>query len=362
LSGGVTLVISDLGGGGAQKVFVRLANSWAEAGREVSVVTLAGLQADRHRLHPSIRRVTLDSVAISSGPLSAIMANFRRIAGLRRILRDLSPRVAIGFIAPTNILLILAARGLGCRIVVSERNDPGRQSFGKIWDWLRRTLYRQADLVTANSVNALDALGAYVPREQLLLVPNPLDIPVDPPPAAMRATEIIAVGRLHAQKGYDILLPAFAEVRARWPNWTLRILGTGDLRNELQGQAASLGLTDAVIWNGYVEDPAPYYRNAAIFVLPSRFEGMPNALLEAMANGLPSVVSDAAGGALDFVEQDVSGILVPSGDSGMLAAALMRLVGSQELRADMGAAARARIQAMPQQAANAAWQIAIGED
>ena len=134
------------------------------------------------------------------------------------------------------------------------------------------------------------------------------------------------------------MLKAAAIVFAKLPEWRLAIIGDGPLREELQALAEELGIASHVDWLGYLDDPIPYLKAAKFFVLTSRFEGSPNALLEAMACGLASVVSDASPGPLELIGDD-AGLIVPVEDAEATAAAIMTLANDEGLRARLGEAA-----------------------
>ncbi|HEX7955831.1 MAG TPA: glycosyltransferase, partial [Pyrinomonadaceae bacterium] len=149
----------------------------------------------------------------------------------------------------------------------------------------------------------------------------------------------------------------FAAGRAAW---RLAVVGDGEWRGELEAQAAALGITPRVHFTGVVEDPHPFYRAAGLFVLPSRVEGMSNALLEAMSHGLAPVVSDGAPGLTELVEDGVTGLVVPVDDPTALAEALGRLADDEGLRRRLGRAARARVEEYDVPRALAAWESALG--
>jgi glycosyltransferase involved in cell wall biosynthesis len=348
------LVIESLGGGGAQHVLAALANRWAMGGRNIAVVTLQGPESDVFRLDPEIRRIAIGGAERSCGLLAALRANLARLCALRRALRDTGAPVAVAFVGGTNVLLVLAALGLPVRTVISERNDPERQRLPGSWNLLRRFVYPLADLVTANSEAAVKTLSRFVPRRKLAFVPNPLRTADGAETAAKAGPAVVAAGRLHPQKGFDVLLEAFAKVRRNNPDWRLVILGEGALEEPLKAQAKSLGIEEVVDWMGFVADPFPWYRAADIFALPSRHEGTPNALLEAMSCGAPAVVSDAVAG--ELVADGVSGLVVRAGDAAALAEALEKLMRDASLRKSLGEAGCARIAAQSPDDALAAWE------
>jgi glycosyltransferase involved in cell wall biosynthesis len=281
------------------------------------------------------------------------------LLALRGALKQAGAETVMSLIGVTNILTVLAGFGLGLRIVISERNDPARQSLGRAWDRLRRLLYRRADLVTANSQAAIAALAAYVPRQKLVYLPNPL-----PPQAAeaslSAACVVLNVGRLTAQKAQDVLIDAFAMVAPGHPQWRLELLGEGEAEAALRNQAEALGVSPRVRFEGLSKDPWGHYREAGIFVLASRFEGTPNALLEAMSCGLPVIVSDAPGGMRDLVEHDVTGLVVPADDVTALADALRLLMTDGERRRRLGEAARKYLSEAGLDRAMATWEHVLG--
>jgi GalNAc-alpha-(1->4)-GalNAc-alpha-(1->3)-diNAcBac-PP-undecaprenol alpha-1,4-N-acetyl-D-galactosaminyltransferase len=244
--------------------------------------------------------------------------------------------------------------------VISERNDPAVQSLGKMWDWLRRRIYRYADVITANSRGVLKTLANFVPPSKLAYVPNVMAIPSEDDSQVFDAPTILAIGRLHPQKAYDVLLDAFALLVSQAPEWRLSCIGEGPLQEALQRQAERLNIAKQVTWHGRIGNPFAYYRSAEIFVMPSRYEGTPNALLEAMSCGLPVVVSDAASGPLEYVENEVSGLVVPVNHPQALAEALLRLIAAPDLRQRLGQAAHERIAECETVAALPAWEQVIG--
>ncbi len=339
----VAFVIEGLGGGGAQHVVTTIANHLVRSGRRIIVITFRGPSDDLFRLDPAVTRFSIGGVHASPNWLVGLLANLKRIYFLRRAIRDAGAPVLVGFVATTNILLVLAALGLGRRVIISERNDPERQRLGVPWDWLRRLAYRRADLVTANSRSAIESLSRFVPQNKLAWLPNPLREPTNRDLAPKVGPTILSVGRLHHQKGFDILLAAFANSEGPAKGWRLSIVGDGDLRATLEADARKLGVAQFVDWPGRVTDPFPFYRSADFFVLASRYEGTPNVLLEAMSCGLPCVVNDALPGALEFVTDGESGLVVPSENAHALTAALNRLIADAHLRRRLGAAARQAI-------------------
>jgi GalNAc-alpha-(1->4)-GalNAc-alpha-(1->3)-diNAcBac-PP-undecaprenol alpha-1,4-N-acetyl-D-galactosaminyltransferase len=360
VTGGVAIVIESLRGGGAQQVASALANSWAQQGIPVTVVTLLPAETDFFRLDPHIRRVVIPVPGASSNLVAAIVSNIVRLRRLRAALKTCSCGTIVSFVGSMNVLTVLAASGLGRRVIIAERNDPARQSLGPAWDWLRRKFYRRADIVVTNSRTAADTLAAYVPSERIIWLPNPLrETGSSQAPVPVAQPFMLAVGRLHRQKAFDVLLSAFAQVSSALPDWKLVILGDGALRESLQQQAVELGVAPRVTFAGHVRDPGPWYRQARMLVHPARFEGLPNVVLEAMDAACPVIVTDAQLGLREFVRDGETGLVVPVESVNALAEAMLRLSNDPELGKKFGRAAREAVAPCRAENAIATWSAVV---
>ena len=261
---------------------------------------------------------------------------------LHILLTRIGADVVLSMLGTSNIMSVAASAGLPHRTVISERNDPSKQRLDPPWDHLRPLLYPGADAVSANSRGALDAMRAYCPAEKLCLAPNPLVLPSARAGAA-RSSALLFLARLVPQKAPDILIEAFARFHRDDPEWALHLAGDGPLAERLEERVRALGLAGSVTFHGTVADPAPLLSRCRIFVLPSRFEGTPNALLEAMAHRMSCIVSDASPGPLRLIEDGVTGLVVETGSVSALAAAMARLARDERLRQELGDAALDRV-------------------
>ena len=327
------MVINNLCSGGAQRVFSLLANSWADSGRTVYVISIDGTEEDFFELSKNVKHIVLDikGPKISILKLNGLYMTIKRISELRKTIKRISPQVVLPFLGVINILTILATIGINTRVVISERNDPALERLGFGWDFLRRISYRYADVVSVNSNGALNTLKEYVPEHKLKFVPNPVLFEHEIPNYGHRKNKILAVGSMRYQKAYDILLQACAIVFKQVPDWDLTIVGDGEMEIKLHELAKELGIFEKVNWAGRT-DPIPYYKVAGIFVQASRYEGTPNALLEAIAYRLPAIVSDASPGPLEYIKDGESGLVVPVEDVDALAKALLYLIINEERR------------------------------
>lgn len=357
------VVIADLGSGGAQQVASNLANHWVRSGVRVGVVTWASPQTEFFALDPAIERYLLQDLGAARNAIEGLANNVRRVIGLRRAMREFGGGVVVSFIAPTNVIAILAASGLGRRVVISERNDPARQSFGRVWDGLRRLLYARADLVTANSQGAIETLKSYVPADQLAYLPNPMREPAKRQARTARREKIfLSVGRLHAQKAYDVLIDAFAKTADALPQWRLVIVGEGPERGRLTGLIERSGLADRIALVGEVEDPFDWYVRAGVFVMASRYEGSPNALLEAMSSGCPAIVSDAIPDHQLLTAEGSAARIVPVDEVTALADAMAEQASDPALRTRLGKAASERVKSHRMATVGPLWEEAVWSD
>ncbi len=334
----IVVVTYGMQAGGTERVISMLAGAWAKQGSCICVITFAETGEDFFPLPDCVGRYSLKMPYQANGRIEGLAATLKRIFKLRKMLKQAEATVVISFLPVPNIVSILATWGLGLWLVISERNDPQRQLLPYPWEILRKRLYRYADIITVNSKGAGTYLQTYVPEEKIRYIPNPAPVASSHNRADLAGPTILTVGRLTDQKAHDVLISAFARIASAYPQWRLAIIGEGHLKRQLVKQAEGLGICDQIDWLGEISDPFPYYRAAEIFVLPSRFEGTPNVLLEAMSCGIPSIVTDASPGPLEYVELDKSGLVVPVDNSQELATAMKRMIDDKDLRHRFGRA------------------------
>jgi len=292
----IACLIHSLDGGGAERVMAALASRLSKRAHQVTLVTLGDGNGDRHELDSAVRRRRLDLLFQPQGLFAKLSGNRRRIAELRSVLTDISPDVVLSFCDRTNILAGFACPK-GVPLVLSERSDPSQQNLGRTWEWLRDRSYRRAQHLVALSDTSSEHLGRRF-SVPLSVIPSAVDVPPMRSDRELAKTNqlVIGIGRLEPEKGFDRLINAFAEADTESSEWRLRILGEGSCRDALQLQAQQLGLQDRVEFPGWVKPVWSELAAATMFVLPSRYEGFPSALLEAMVVGVPSIAVDCESG------------------------------------------------------------------
>ena len=335
----LTLVIHALNTGGAERVLCEMANHWSRLGDEVNLITLDDVDTDAYELDPQVRRVGLGLMGESRSAWQALGNNVRRIRRLREAIREAGAPWVISFTDKMNVLTLLACRRGSSKVVIGERNDPRRQWMGHGWETLRRRTYPNCQALVVQTSAVMAHARSLVRGRPVYVVPNAVRPPHDIIPPNRREHRIVAMGRLTAQKGFDLLLQAFAKVAVTYSDWTLDILGEGDARKQLEALAQTLGIGERVRFRGWTAEPEGILNVAAVFALSSRYEGFPNALLEAMAVGLPCVSFDCDSGPAEIIRDTVDGLLVPAEDVDALASALERLMGDDDERTRLGRAA-----------------------
>jgi GalNAc-alpha-(1->4)-GalNAc-alpha-(1->3)-diNAcBac-PP-undecaprenol alpha-1,4-N-acetyl-D-galactosaminyltransferase len=330
----VTLVIYGLTGGGAERVMSIIANYWVNKGWDVTLLMLVPPTTQSFfPLDPRIQLKSLDVAGKSANRLAAIGNTWKRVQVLRRAIIASKPDVVISFMNSVNVYTILACLRSKIPVIVSEHMYPGTNDANKIWQLIMKLTYRYADLVTVLTQNALPF---YPAKEgyRAIVMPNPVVAPVRSvsEDQLLQSPSLIAIGRLHHQKGFDLLLKAFHKIHAKHPDWQITILGEGSLRSELEQLRSQLKLTDSVHLPGLVSNVPEYLNQADLFVMPSRFEGFPMALCEAMAFGLPVLSADCLSGPRDIIEDGVNGVLVQTEDIDALAMGLDKLMSDPAKR------------------------------
>lgn len=324
------IFIPTLSQGGAERVISLLSKKMAQ--EELSVTIL--LYKDQEPFYPIDPKVKLVYVPRESGSTNLV----KNLLWMRRFYQANADAV-LSFLAPFNILTLLATLGGKQTVIVADRNDPrfvpGKWPVRKLRDFL----YRFADGVIVQTRHNQVYFSKAVQKKSTIIF-NPVDLGEKAGLAlrTQKRKKIVSVGRLMPQKNQAMLLEAFASLRTRFPEYTLTIYGEGPHRKALEEHILRLGLKDVVDLPGSVKDVHDRIAEGELFVMSSDYEGMPNALIEAMCLGLP-VISTAVSGATDLIRQGENGLLVPCGDAAALAEAMEQLLSDKEKRDAFGAEA-----------------------
>jgi glycosyltransferase involved in cell wall biosynthesis len=327
----IGLFLPSLDGGGAERVFVQLANEFAALGLRAHLLLAAARGPYLKEVAESVRIVDLDARGVLGS-----------LPKLVKYLRAERPDVVLSALDHANIVAVLACRiaMTGTRCVISMRSVPSAV-YAEDDSWrkwllpaLMRRSYGRADRIIANSrVAAADLIDNFrVASEKLSVIYNPLDLPLierlsrlpitDPWLSLNSSPLILAVGSLSVLKDFPTLIRAFAIVRSTRV-CRLAILGEGPDRADLERLAAELGLQKDVYFPGFVANPFAWMRAAGVLVSSSLTEGCPNALMQGLACGTAIVSTDAVGGCSEILERGRWGRLVPVGDFESMGASIL---------------------------------------
>lgn len=313
----ITFFIGSMCRGGAERVISILANDYAAKGWNVDIVVLLH-EAVEYPLNRAVRIVNLVGTTGSYTKNAAFW-----FKGIRDYLKKAKPECVLSFVGRINALVLTAAWGLKIPIVVSERNDPKHDGRGKLMQMYCNCIYRKAKAVIFQNEYEKTCFDDALTRKSYI-IPNPVSVTTEQKKVPQQF-KIITAGRLTEQKNQAMLIEAMSLVHREYPEVKCEIYGEGNLREWLQSQIEMQGLTEVMSLKGNVMNIHEQFANSSIFVLTSNFEGLSNALIEAMMVGLPCITTDYPG-ASELIRDGENGLIVPCGDSRALAKAILALL------------------------------------
>ena len=340
----VALVVGTLNRGGAERQVLMLGSALVARGHAVTVICINSAGDQAAAAHDAGIRVI--KAGFPGLQRSVLLNPFPEIRRLRALFRAASPDVVHCFLYWGYLIGVPIARSVGVPVVISSRRSltaaSGRFRLLIPWEW---ACDRLADAVVCNSIAVMeDAIRhTRLPRRKALVIRNGVLLPAAQAPSRMRPPRVVILANLIAYKGHDVALAAFAQVRASMPalEARLQLAGAGPEEGPLRVRARELGINGDVEFLGSVADVSALLADCAFTVLPSRTEGMPNAVLESLAHGR-AVIASAVGGVPEILEHG-GGVLVPPGDPEALADAMRGLLADPAMAARLGAEGRALV-------------------
>ncbi|WP_291325429.1 glycosyltransferase [Desulfovibrio sp. UCD-KL4C] len=342
-SKGITAVIRSMGGGGAERVLTNMLNYWAEQGRPVSLITNTLADTHVYALHPSIRSICIPPINIPNNlddcPWDVIH--------LRQAITMERNDTVISFMEKSNIPTIMATLGLPVRVIISERIDPRTQTkYSEYKKNLARKLYPFADALVVQTQSVKAWAEEFMEEEKVSVIRNMVTLedsyisPPFPPPQKF----ICCMGRITKNKGLPGLVENLPKIFEKFPDHHLVILGDGEDQKALEAQVAALNLGKKVHILGFLSNAHSILKKAEVFVLPSLCEGFPNALIEAMVLGVPSISFDCPSGPSEIIDHEKNGLLIPEQNYEALTSAIMDLLDSPKKRANLSRNAKIWVQ------------------
>ncbi|MBR6729510.1 MAG: glycosyltransferase [Clostridia bacterium] len=324
----IIIIVRDMSMGGSQKVAINLAE-WIMTQTSSSVQILA-LQNTNQQIY-DLQKIDF-----------YVLNKEKKIRQLRAHLKKEAPDIVLTLGVPLSVITVPACLGIKTKHIISERNNPATFTGKKITKIISRILMHKAEGYVFQTTDARDFYGGRIAK-QSKVIPNPLfnteNMPAQPFDGPRKKT-IVSVGRLNTQKNQKMLIEAFAEIADRYPEYRLVIWGEGPEETGLKALIEKLQVSQRVILPGPSRKVLQEIYQDSVFVLPSDFEGMPNALMEALALGLPCISTDCpCGGPRALIRNMENGILVPVNDKEALKDKLCYLLEHPQEAQTMGAKA-----------------------
>lgn len=324
----IAIIVGSLGRGGAERVTLYLTNHFRD--REIEPFIITALKRENeYKVPEGINRLNLQEMGSTS--VVGLSWNLRKL--IKKYMFDL----VIIMDTPTCIYAIPACLGTGVVTIVSERNAPTHFSGKKLTKIVSRFFMRYADDYVFQTKGAMEFYSSWLKGRGTIIF-NPLDS--DNLPSVYNENKrkvIVSVGRLDIQKNHEMMLKAFASIAEEFPEYRLIIYGEGAQRPNLENLIINLNLQDRVDLPGAIPNVTSEIKDASLFVFSSDFEGMPNALIEALAMGLPCVSTDCpCGGPAALIRNGENGILTPVGNIEKFAEAMRYLLRETDIAKQMG--------------------------
>lgn len=340
----ISFFIGSMVSGGAERVISLLANEYAKNGWDVEIALMLKNEVNQKQFALDDRIKIVD---LSTKEGSYKKNALRWVRMVRSYIKKEKPDCIVSFIGRINALVLTAAIGFDTPILVSERNDPRHDGRGKLMQWYCNQVYSRAAAIVYQTKYERKCFDRKLDKKSYV-IPNPVEV-VSDLKIKENDYEISTAGRLVEQKNHALLIDAIALVKKKYPEVKCNIYGEGSLRKRLEDQVQALGLNDSVFLPGNKTDINKWVARSSIFVMSSNYEGLSNALIEAMMQG-KACISTSYPGADELINNGKNGLIVPCNDAQALANAIIDLFDKKELRQKL--ASNAAINSMKYQKDN----------
>lgn len=314
------------GFGGAERQIIFLANQLASRHHEVHLIVLS---EDKRCYDIDPKVIIHSTIQREKGKGFIKILNRRKV--LISILQELKCNAVINFNFQSAYFLTLFNNQKLGKIIYAERSDPGDKEYTGILGLIRSFVLHRIDGYVFQSEGARDFFKDKYVNDHCAVIPNACFQKYNTIHSGKREKRIVTVGRLSPQKNQQLLINAFSFISPKFPDYYLEIYGDGELKEELEKLTCSLNLSNKVLFKGTVSNVSEKIKDASVFVLSSDYEGIPNALIEAMAQSLPCISTDCKpGGARTLIESGYNGLITPLGNANELAKSIEYLLSNPD--------------------------------
>lgn len=353
----IAFYIGSLHKGGAERVFVNLAEFFLKEGYRVTMVTQYKYPDEEEYALPKGAKRVLSDLASEEINNSRVINFFRRVNKLHQIWKSEKPDLVLSCIGKNNFMTVVTTMHTKTRPVVSVVGEAREEYPNRFMRLLANFLFPFASGIILQTERSKYFFHKRIQRTAVIL-PNSLNSDfIKPRYEGERDKRIVSVGRLDANKNHEMMIRAFAAIKEKYPEYTLTIYGEGELRAYLENLAEELGVLDRVFLPGVIPDVAARIEKASLFLMTSYSEGVSNALIEALATGLPVISTDVpSGGTVELMTDGVSGLIIPTGDQTALEQAMDRVLGDVSYAECLGREAAKIQERLAPERVNRLWQ------
>ena len=345
----LTFVTSTLHAGGSERVMSLLANTFEKRGYEVEIICI-----NKHLVFYPINDGVKVWFAEDEVKSTSIL---KKIVWLRKYIKSEQPDVVIAFMLEVFCVTLASLIGVNVPVISSERIDP--HFFGKAKGFLRWVLLRRTAHLVVQTQRIKEFYSSKL-QAHTTIIKNPVTEKVFDLKPVAKENRIIAVGRLAYQKNYPMMFRAFAHIHQDFPDYQLYVYGDGPQKDEIRESIHQLAMDDFIILAGKSDHIIDEMNRSRLFVMSSDYEGMSNALLEAICVGLPALSTDVSG-AKDLIEEGKNGYVVPVGDEAAFTSALKQILSSEKKMGEMGKHSKAMAHDFKEEKIVEQWEKVIKE-
>lgn len=332
----ITIFIGGLGGGGAERVVCNLANYLVKKGWDVCILTMSDKES-AYPLHADVKRHALSS----EHKRKFLIYNFVvRYFNLIKYIKTEKSDCFVVMLPATSLMILSLRKLINGKIIVSERSSPLRYS--RSMRSFLKILAHRADGYVFQTEESCKWYMSYIKKSKTVIIPNAVneEFLLDCG-NVVKENRIVTVGRLIGEKNFPLLIKAYSKIADKYPNYKAFIFGEGTEKNNLERLIKEFGLENNIVIAGFTENIKNELQKSKLFVMPSDYEGMPNALIEAMALGLPCIATDCEGGGARFlIQHGTNGFLVEKRNPEQMAYYMDLVLSSEELAKCIGGKAK----------------------